>query len=194
MKRLAENGDGNYAYVDNLSQARSIFVENLTGTLQVIAKDSKVQVDFNPEVVSRYRLIGYENRRVADQDFRNDAVDAGEVGSGQSATALYEIELTDEGRNGGDLGTVYVRYYDLGTGRVDETAPRRGRRISRRHTADGAAALFRAGAVAPCRGALPGRRARGRRRTPTAAACAHRSSSTGRRGSRRPAFAISSAT
>ena len=79
MEQLANDGDGNYAYVDTLNEARRVFVENLTGTLQVIAKDAKVQVEFNPDVVSRYRLLGYENRRVADDDFRNDQVDAGEV-------------------------------------------------------------------------------------------------------------------
>ena len=118
MEQLADNGDGNYAYVDNLSQARSIFVENLTGTLQVIAKDSKVQVDFNPDVVSRYRLLGYENRRVADQDFRNDSVDAGEVGANHSVTALYEVKFHDgaEGR----ATTVFIRYEDPDTGEVIE--------------------------------------------------------------------------
>ena len=69
MEQLADKGNGNYAYVDTLDEARRIFVENLTGTLQVIAKDSKIQVDFDPEVVSRYRLLGYENRDVADEDF-----------------------------------------------------------------------------------------------------------------------------
>ena len=95
MERLANDGDGNYAYVDTLSQARRVFVENLTGMLQVIAKDAKVQVDFDPNVVSRYRLLGYENRRIADRDFRNDTVDAGEVGAGHTVTALYEIKFQE---------------------------------------------------------------------------------------------------
>ena len=110
MEQLANDGNGNYSYVDTLSEARRIFVENLTGTLQVIASDAKVQVDFNPEVVSRYRLLGYENRRVADQDFRNDTVDAGEVGAGHSVTALYELKLHEASE--GLVGTVYVRYQD----------------------------------------------------------------------------------
>lgn len=93
MEQLADKGDGNYAYVDTLDEARRLFVDNLTSTLQVIAKDAKVQVDFNKEVVSRYRLIGYENRSVADQDFRNDAVDAGEIGAGHHVTALYAVIL-----------------------------------------------------------------------------------------------------
>ena len=72
LERLADAGNGNYAFVDTLAAARRIFVENLTGTLQVIAKDAKVQVDFNPAVVASYRLLGYENRAVADADFRNE--------------------------------------------------------------------------------------------------------------------------
>jgi len=116
MEQLANDGNGNYAYVDTLGQARRVFVENLTGMLQMIAKDAKVQVDFNPEVVSRYRLLGYENRRVADEDFRNDTVDAGEVGAGHSVTALYELKLLPgvEGR----VATVNVRYEDPDTGEV----------------------------------------------------------------------------
>ena len=91
MEQLADNGNGSYAYVDDLDEAQKLFVENLTSTLQVIALDAKIQVDFNPDVVAYYRLIGYENRDVADQDFRNDTVDAGEIGAGHSATALYAV-------------------------------------------------------------------------------------------------------
>ena len=91
MEQLADNGNGSYAYVDDLDEAQKLFVEDLTATLQVIALDAKIQVDFNPDVVAYYRLIGYENRDVADQDFRNDAVDAGEIGAGHSATALYAV-------------------------------------------------------------------------------------------------------
>ena len=120
MERLANDGNGTYHYVDSLTQARRIFVENLTGTLQVIARDSKVQVDFNPEVVSRYRLLGYENRRVADEDFRNDSVDAGEVGADHSVTALYELKLRDS--TDGRVGTVQVRYQDPDTHEVTETS------------------------------------------------------------------------
>ena len=110
MEQLANDGNGAYAYVDTLKEAEKIFVENLTGTLQVIALDSKVQVDFNPDVVSRYRLLGYENRRVDDEDFRNDQVDAGEVGAGHSVTALYEIKLHPEAQ--GQMAEVFVRYED----------------------------------------------------------------------------------
>ena len=118
MERLANDGDGNYAYVDTLSQARRIFVENLTGMLQVIAKDAKVQVDFDPNVVSRYRLLGYENRRIADRDFRNDSVDAGEVGAGHTVTALYEIKFHEGAQ--GRIATVSLRYQDPDTGEVQE--------------------------------------------------------------------------
>jgi hypothetical protein len=95
MESLADNGIGNYAYVDDLDKARKLFVEELTSTLQVIALDAKIQVDFNPDVVAYYRLIGYENRDVCRRlllsnslDFRNDVVDAGEIDVGHSATAL----------------------------------------------------------------------------------------------------------
>jgi Ca-activated chloride channel family protein len=125
MEQLADKGNGNYAYVDTLDEARRIFVENLTGTLQVIARDAKIQVDFNPEVVSRYRLLGYENRAVADEDFRDDEVDAGEVGAGHSVTALYEIKLQKgiqgEGLTGRVL-SVHLRYRDPDDGQVRETA------------------------------------------------------------------------
>ena len=118
MEQLANDGDGAYYYVDTLSEAQRIFVDDLTGTLQVIARDAKVQVEFNPETVSRYRLLGYENRDVADDDFRNDAVDAGEIGAGHSVTALYELKLR-EGAEGA-LGTVYMRYEDVGLNEVVE--------------------------------------------------------------------------
>ena len=118
MEQLANDGDGAYYYVDDLSEARRIFVENLTGTLQAIAKDAKVQVEFDPEVVSRYRLLGYENRRVEDEQFRDDTVDAGEIGAGHSVTALYELKLHDDVE--GALGTVFVRYEDPDSGEVVE--------------------------------------------------------------------------
>jgi len=122
LEQLADKGDGNYAYVDTLEQAHRVFVENLTGMLQAIAKDAKVQVDFNPAVVSRFRLIGYENRAIANQDFRNDTVDAGEVGAGHNVTALYEVKFKDEvpPSQQGNALIVYVRYQDIETGQVRE--------------------------------------------------------------------------
>lgn len=118
MEELANNGNGSYAYVDTLNEAKRIFVENLTGTLQVIAKDAKIQVEFNPETVSRFRLLGYENRRLAHEDFRNDTVDAGEVGAGHSVTALYEIKLHENAD--GKLATVSIRHENPDTGNVTE--------------------------------------------------------------------------
>ena len=114
MEQLADNGNGNYAYVDNLDEARRIFVVGMTGTLQAIAMDAKIQVEFNAEAVRNYRLIGYENRAVADDDFRNDDEDAGEVGAGHSVTALYEVKLEKDVDPASDarLATVYVRYED----------------------------------------------------------------------------------
>jgi Ca-activated chloride channel family protein len=106
MEQLADNGNGNYAYVDDLDEARKLFVDDLTATLQVIALDAKVQVDFNSDVVAYYRLIGYENRDVADQDFRNDAVDAGEIGAGHSVTALYAVTFRPNAN--GRIATVQV--------------------------------------------------------------------------------------
>ena len=118
MEQLADNGDGFYAYVDDLNEARRLFVEDLTSTLQTIAMDAKVQVDFNPEVVSRYRLVGFENRDVADEDFRDNRVDAGEIGAGHSVTALYEVKLSPEAY--GQIANVYMRWQDPDTRQVVE--------------------------------------------------------------------------
>ena len=109
MERLADRGDGNYYYVDDIDEARRVFVENLTGTLQLVAKDAKVQVEFDSTRVLRYRLLGFENRDVADRDFRNDKVDAGEVGAGHEVTALYEVKVAPNVTRG-RLATVRVRY------------------------------------------------------------------------------------
>jgi Ca-activated chloride channel homolog len=118
MEQLADNGDGFYAYIDDTNEARRLFVDDLTSTLQTIAMDAKVQVDFNPEVVSRYRLVGYENRDVADEDFRDNSVDAGEIGAGHSVTALYEIKLYREAY--GRVATVHMRWEDPDTHQVVE--------------------------------------------------------------------------
>ena len=116
MEQLANRGNGQYAYVDTLDEARRIFVENLTGTLQTIARDAKVQVEFDPRVVERYRLIGYENRDIADHRFRDDTVDAGEIGAGHTVTALYEIKLTPSASARDRIGTVHLRYKDVDSG------------------------------------------------------------------------------
>jgi Ca-activated chloride channel homolog len=91
MERLADAGDGNYAYVDTITEARKVLVDEISSTLMTIAKDVKIQVEFNPAQVAEYRLIGYENRALAREDFNNDQVDAGEIGAGHRVTALYEI-------------------------------------------------------------------------------------------------------
>lgn len=91
MEQLSNKGNGNYAYIDNKREARKVFVDDLLGTLYTIAKDVKIQVDFNPGEVNAYRLIGYVNRKLAKEDFNDDTKDAGEIGAGHTVTALYEI-------------------------------------------------------------------------------------------------------
>lgn len=129
MEILADKGNGNYAYVDNLLEAKKVFVDEMAGTLLTVAKDVKVQVEFNPVAVGAYRLIGYDNRALAAEDFKDDRKDAGEMGAGNSVTALYEI--VPAGREGdiadvdplryqkttpslraseGELATVTIRY------------------------------------------------------------------------------------
>lgn len=91
MEQLADAGDGNYAYIDNLREARKVLVDQLGSTLATVARDVKIQVEFNPAEVSEYRLLGYENRALKREDFSNDKVDAGEIGAGHTVTALYEV-------------------------------------------------------------------------------------------------------
>lgn len=108
MEQLADRGNGNNYYIDSFEMAKRVFAEQLTSTLEVAAKDVKLQVDFDPAHVSRYRLIGYENRDLKDSDFRKDAVGAGQVGWGHQVTALYEVELSDASR--APLATVRIRH------------------------------------------------------------------------------------
>ncbi len=128
MQKLAQNGNGNAAYIDTLSEARKVLVDEAGSTLFTIAKDVKIQVEFNPALVAEYRLIGYESRMLRREDFRNDKVDAGEVGAGHSVTAIYEITPTGsparlveplrygkaptlpEGSEGGEYAFLKVRY------------------------------------------------------------------------------------
>ena len=91
MEKLADKGNGNYAYVDNLTEARKVLVTEMGGTLLTIAKDVKLQIEFNPSRVGAYRLLGYENRLLRDEDFKDDTKDAGELGAGHTVTALYEV-------------------------------------------------------------------------------------------------------
>ena len=94
LEQLADVGDGNYSYIDTLKEARKVLVEQMAATLNIIARDVKIQVEFNPAQVAEYRLIGYENRHLNREDFNNDKVDAGDIGAGHTVTALYEITLT----------------------------------------------------------------------------------------------------
>ncbi|MEL7155781.1 MAG: von Willebrand factor type A domain-containing protein [Actinomycetota bacterium] len=121
MEQLADNGDGFYAYVDTEAEANKLFTDDLVSTLLTVAIDGKIQVEFDPANVAEYRLLGYENRAVLDDDFRNDAVDAGELGAGHQATALYELVLADGVRPSDSLGTVQLRWEDPETRSVTET-------------------------------------------------------------------------
>jgi Ca-activated chloride channel family protein len=120
MEQLANNGNGNYYYIDSHDEAQKVFGEQVDGTLQVIAKDVKIQVEFDPEAIPEYRLIGYENRDIADKDFRNDRVDAGEIGAGHSVTALYEVRVNPEARD--KLATVRVRHKEPRGTKAEEQA------------------------------------------------------------------------
>lgn len=117
LEQLADRGDGFYAYVDTLDEAERLFVDGLTGTLLTVAEEAKVQVEFNPRTVESYRLLGFENRAIADEDFRDDSVDAGEIGAGHEVTALYEVTLTRplSELGGADLATVNLRWRDPGS-------------------------------------------------------------------------------
>ncbi|MDE7302471.1 MAG: von Willebrand factor type A domain-containing protein [Oscillospiraceae bacterium] len=136
METLADNGNGSYHYIDSVNEAKKIFNEERNSTLYTIAKDVKIQVEFNPKNVEGYRLIGYDNRRLANEDFTNDAKDAGEVGAGGSVTALYEIipavgktasglkyqQTTPQAAVSDELLTVKVRYKNPDNGKTYQTA------------------------------------------------------------------------
>lgn len=115
MEQLADAGDGNHAYIDSAQEAHKVLVRQRHATLTTIARDVKIQVEFNPAQVSEYRLIGYENRGLNRADFNNDAVDAGDIGAGHSVTALYEIALK---RSGGEMLSP-LRYGQAETAKVD---------------------------------------------------------------------------
>jgi Ca-activated chloride channel family protein len=117
MEKLADNGNGIYAYIDGVREARKVLVEQLTGSTITIAKDVKIQVEFNPAVVASYRLLGYENRALADADFRDDTKDAGEIGAGHGVTALYEVALVGDRAPSEGRGAEPLKY------RRDEPQP-----------------------------------------------------------------------
>lgn len=129
METLADKGNGNFFYIDQLNEAKKVFGQELSGTLFTIAKDVKIQVEFNPKEVKAYRLIGYENRALRNEDFKNDKIDAGELGAGHTVTALYEIipasgkplteeeelryqkpQLSETGQSSGEMLEVRLRY------------------------------------------------------------------------------------
>lgn len=114
LEQLADQGDGFYAYLNDLDEARRLFSEDLTGTLQTVALDAKVQVTFDPDVVAEYRLLGYENRAIADEQFRDPEVPAGAIGAGHSVTALYVIRLRADLVDAGSLGSVRLRWTEPG--------------------------------------------------------------------------------
>jgi Ca-activated chloride channel family protein len=125
MQSIAQHGNGNYAYIDGIAEARKVFVGEMGGTLVTVAQDVKVQVEFNPAHVREYRLVGYENRLLAAEDFNNDLKDAGDMGAGHRVTALYEIVPADGGAGSG--GVDPLRYQNSRTatnrgGRGDELA------------------------------------------------------------------------
>ena len=122
MEQLADKGDGFYAYVNTLDDARQLFGEQLTSTLQSVALDARAQVTFDPAAVEAYRLLGYENRDIADDDFDDHTVDAGAIGAGHAVTALYALRLSGEGSGSDRLATVRLRWTDPERGRVDEIA------------------------------------------------------------------------
>ena len=126
MERLADQGDGFYAYVDTIDEARRLFVDDLTSTIDSVALDAKVQVEFDPGAVSSYRLIGFENRAIADQDFRNGRVNAGAIGAGHEVTALYTLRLAKDGDEpgvgDGRIATINLRWSDPDTNRASEIA------------------------------------------------------------------------
>lgn len=122
METLADKGNGNYAYIDCLREANKVLVEEMSATLLTICKDVKFQVEFNPEIVEGYRLIGYENRALAKEDFDDDTKDAGEIGAGHSVTALYEIILREPLEGGMTKGEIAdLKYSKEYKKRLDET-------------------------------------------------------------------------
>lgn len=150
LEAMADRGDGRYVFLDPSDGAREVLVGQLAATLQTVAKDARIQVQFDPARVRRYRLIGYENRDIEDRRFRDDTVDAGEVGSGQCSTALYEMELIDSpaGEFGSDLGAVFVRYRNSETGQIEEISrPLAGSLIRRRTVEEDPRFFLAAGAA-----------------------------------------------
>ncbi len=167
MEQLADRGDGFYSYVDTFDEAERLFGTDLTTTLVPVAAEARAQVTFDPELVSSYRLLGYENRAMDDEDFEDLGVDAGELGPGHHATALYEVELTDGVEPGTEIGVADLRWADP----EDGTAHRAEATVRSASEASPGRGFDLAGTVADTaelfKGADDGRR--GRRATSTAA-------------------------
>jgi Ca-activated chloride channel family protein len=122
MEQLADLGDGFYAYVDNFGEAEQLFGTDLTTTLTPVAAEARAQVEFDPELVTSYRLVGYDNRQLADDDFDDLSVDAGELGAGHQATALYEVRLADGVAPGSPIGAATVKWAGVQDGQAHEAS------------------------------------------------------------------------
>jgi Ca-activated chloride channel homolog len=120
MEQLADLGDGFYSYVDTFKQAEQLFGTELTTTLTPVAAEARAQVEFDPELVTSYRLVGYDNRKIVDEDFEDLSVDAGELGAGHQATALYEVQLAEGVAPGTAIGTATVKWADVRDGSAHE--------------------------------------------------------------------------
>ncbi|NLD26526.1 MAG: VWA domain-containing protein [Acholeplasmataceae bacterium] len=120
LETLAQNGNGNYAYIDSITEAKKVLVEEIDGTLNIVSKDTKAQVTFNPRYISEYRLLGYENQLLTDEEFEDENADAGEIGAGHEVTAVYEIVLNEddtvESTLEDDWAKVLIRHKDPDTG------------------------------------------------------------------------------
>ncbi|HPD13287.1 MAG TPA: DUF3520 domain-containing protein, partial [Bacilli bacterium] len=112
MDTLAQAGNGNYYYIDSILEAQKVFVSELGGTLMTVAKDTKAQVEFNPEVVEKYRVIGYENKILTDEEFENEETDAGEIGAGHTTVCLIEIVLKENQAENPEIFKCTLRYKD----------------------------------------------------------------------------------
>lgn len=120
MEALADNGNGNYSYIDSIAEARKVLIEEMGGTLFTVAKDVKLQVEFNPNLVKGYRLIGYENRTMAAEDFADDTKDGGEIGAGHQVTALYEVALKDSKQEIPEVESRYGNQEETNSALTDE--------------------------------------------------------------------------
>lgn len=122
LEQFADQGNGFYAFIDTPAEAERLFVDDLAATLQTVALDAKIQVTFNPDIVSHFRLLGYENRQLESDEFRDDTADGGEIGAGHTTTALYEVTLHEGVDAGGDtaLMTIEARWTDPETRSIDE--------------------------------------------------------------------------